>query len=367
MEKIGILGGTFNPIHHGHLTVAEEVRCRLGLDYILLIPTGKPPHKKETTFSEHRYLMTRLAIEDNPRLRVSRIEIDREGMSYTVDTLRVLKEQTDADLFFIVGADEMNQISSWRGADILPSLCKWVAVTRPGHSIQNALEIPAVDISSTELRRRISEGKTIKYWLPSAVERYIAEVGLNGEFEKIHKAVKAKLSEKRYKHTLGVIETSLILAARHGVNMKKAYLAALLHDYAKEHSDKEKRKMCKQFGIQLDSVQEENIGLIHGQLSAKLANTEFGITDDEVLKAISFHTTGCIGMDSLGQLIKIADNIEPNRPDHPDLEKIKAVAKEDLVRGAIISIERDISYNIEKGKKVHHWSPEALEYLRRQV
>ena len=366
MEKIGILGGTFNPIHHGHLTVAEEVRCRLGLDYILLIPTGQPPHKTGAAFSEHRYLMTLLAAEGNPNLRVTRMEIDREGMSYTADTLRILKEQTDAELYFIVGADEMNQISSWRDADVLPSLCKWVAVTRPGHNIENALEIPAVDISSTELRRRISEGQTIKYWLPEAVERYITEVGFDEEFEKIHKPVKAKLSKKRYMHTLGVIETSLILAARHGINMKKAYLAALLHDYAKELSDKEKRDACKKFGIKTDAVQEENISLMHGQLSAEFAQIDFGITDADVLKAVSYHSTGCVGMDSLGQLIKIADNIEPNRK-HPDVEKIKTAANKDLRQGAIMSIERDIQYNIDKGKKIHHWSPDALEYLRRLV
>jgi len=366
MEKIGILGGTFNPIHYGHLTVAEEVRCRLGLDHILLIPTGQPPHKAATTFSEHRYLMTLLAAEGNPNLRVTRMEIDREGISYTVDTLRILKEQTDAELFFIVGADEMNQISSWRGADVLPSLCNWVAVTRPGHKIDNALEIPAVDISSTELRRRISEGQTVKYWLPDAVERYINETGLDDDFEVIHKAVKAKQSAKRYKHTLGVIETSIMLAARHEINMKKAYLVALLHDYAKELSDEEKRDACKKFDIKMDPVQEENISLMHGQLSAEFARRDFDITDADVLKAISYHSTGCVGMGPLDQLIKIADNIEPNR-EHPDVNKIKNMAKKDLIRGSIMSIERDIQHSIDKGKKVHHWSPDALEHLRRQV
>ena len=106
---------------------------------------------------------------------------------------------------------------------------------------------------------------------------------------------------------------------------------------------------------------------MHGQLSAELARLEFGITDAEVLKAISFHTTGCVGMDSLGQLLKVADNAEPNRPNIPGIEKIRELSKQDLVRGAIASLERDINYNIEKGKKIHHWGPEALEYLRRLV
>ena len=367
MEQIGILGGTFNPIHYGHLAAAEEVRCRLGLDHILFIPSGQPPHKSNVTYKEHRYLMTLLATADNPNFKISRIEIDRDGPSYTVDTLRILKEQTKAELFFIVGADEMNNISTWRDAEVLPSLCNWVPVSRPGYSTGNAMEIPGVDISSTEMRNRISKGQNIKYLLPEAVERYIIEVGLDNDYEKIHKAVAARLSEKRYRHTMGVLETSLLLAAKHGVNMKKAYLAALLHDYAKELPDEEKFKLCKEFGINLDTIQHKRISLAHGHLSAELAKREFDIQDPEVLQAISYHTTGKAGMGPLCRLLKIADNIEPNRPDYPGLEEIRTLANMDLTRGAIASISRDLQYNKDRSITIHHWGPEALEYLRREL
>jgi len=307
--------------------------------------------------------MTLLATASNPYFKVTRMELDRPGPSYTVDTLRTLNEQIDAEFYFIIGADEMNQLHKWRDADVLPSLCKWVGVTRPGHHNEDALEIPGIDISSTELRKR----QNLKYLVPEAVERYVSEVGLGNEFEKIHIAVKSKLSDKRYRHTLGVIETSLLLAAKHGVNMKKAYLAALLHDYAKELADEKKLALCKEFGIILDDIQQKRIGLIHGHLSAELAKRSFGIDDPEILQAILFHTTGHKGMGRLEMLLKIADNIEPNRPIYPGIERLKEIAYEDLLRGVIASIERDLQYNKDKSQIIHPWGLEALDDLRRRI
>ena len=315
--------------------------------------------------------MTVLACANNPHFYVSRIEMDRPGVSYTVDTLRLLKEMTTAKIFFIVGADEMLQISAWKDANLLPDLCRWVTVTRPGYNIDKALEIPGLDISGTELRNRAEVGKSIKYLVPPRVERYVYDLNLyrkNGRCdEKIHHTVAAQMSDERYKHTLGVMETSILLAARYDVNLNKAYLAALLHDYAKELKEDEKRAMCKELGITIDPVQDQYINLTHGQLSAELSKREFNIDDPEILNAIRYHTTGRAGMGTLDMVVKIADNIEPNRTYYPTLKQIRLLSEVSLKEACIAAIKWDIEYTEGKGRTIHQWGLEALKDLEQEA
>ena len=365
--RIGVIGGAFDPIHYGHLTAAECVRRELNLDLCLFIPTGRPPHKGKITFKEHRYLMTALACEDNPHFYTSRMELERPGASYTVDTLHLLKEMTNAEIFFIVGADEMLQISAWKDADLLPGLCRWVTVTRPGYNIDKATQIPGLDISGTELRKRAALNQSIKYLVPPPVERYIRDLNLyrkNYEcYEKTHQAVAAQLSEERYRHTMGVMETSILLAARYDVNLRKAYLAALLHDYAKELKEDEKRQMCRDFAIPVDPVQDNFINLMHGHLSAELAKRKFNIDDPEILNAIKYHTTGRAGMGPLDMVVKIADNVEPNRTYYPTLKQIRLLSAVNLKDACIAAIKWDIEYTKSKGRTIHQLGIEALKDL----
>ena len=379
-SRIGIMGGTFDPIHYGHLTAAECIRYEKNLDLILFIPTGQPPHKSTQTASFHRYLMTCLAVSDNKYFEVSRIEVDRPDFSYTIDTIRILKEKTSAELYFIIGMDEMLKFHSWKDADQLKDLCNWVPVTRPGYKpVKHSpdrfsppiIEIPGLDISGTALRERIKNNEPIKYLTHPAVEQYITEMGLYSKesdfYSKIHQAVSSKLSAKRYRHTLGVIETAVLLATRYGINIRKAYLSALLHDYAKELSEGEMRKLCNKFNIQIDAIQDKIIYIMHGHLSAELARHEFGIDDPEILEAISFHTTGRAGMGSLAQILKIADNIEPTRPDFPGLDEIKALSSVNLNRAIAASLNRDLEYTRSKGQIIHPWGLEALEYFKEML
>lgn len=179
------MGGTFDPIHHGHLVAASEVAQSFGLDEVIFVPTGRPWHKEAVSPSEHRYLMTVIATASNPRFTVSRVDIDREGPTYTIDTLRDLKTQRpDADLFFISGADAVAQILSWRDHDELWDLAHFVAVSRPGHDLSTAglpsedvsqLEIPALAISSTDCRDRVEQGNPVWYLVPDGVVQYIAK------------------------------------------------------------------------------------------------------------------------------------------------------------------------------------------------
>ncbi|NOV98936.1 nicotinate-nucleotide adenylyltransferase [Isoptericola halotolerans] len=188
--RIGVMGGTFDPIHHGHLVAASEVAALLDLDEVVFVPTGKPSFKQDTQVSpaEHRYLMTVIATASNPRFTVSRVDIDRPGLTYTVDTLRDLRQdRPDADLYFITGADAIEQLLTWKDTGSLWEMAHFVAVTRPGHRLTveglppegvTTLEVPALAISSTDCRRRAEAGQPVWYLVPDGVVQYIAKHGL---------------------------------------------------------------------------------------------------------------------------------------------------------------------------------------------
>ena len=194
-KRLGVMGGTFDPIHHGHLVTAEEARAQFSLDEVLFVPTGRPWMKAHDNVSpaEHLYLMTVIATASNPRFNVSRIEVDREGPTYAVDTLRQLQDEQGAgtELFFITGADAMLEILHWKEPEDLFELAHFIAATRPGYDLAafegdkstldarvSVMPIPALAISSTDIRARVAEGRPIQYLVPEGVEYYIEKVWL---------------------------------------------------------------------------------------------------------------------------------------------------------------------------------------------
>lgn len=190
------MGGTFDPIHNGHLVAASEVADLFGLDEVVFVPTGQPWQKdRDVTSAEDRYLMTVIATASNPRFSVSRVDVDRAGPTYTTDTLRDLREQQpDCDLFFITGADALGSILTWQGWEGLFGLATFIAVSRPGYELSDAhiteafdrlphdalhlVEVPALAISSTDCRRRAARGRPIWYLVPDGVVQYVAKRGL---------------------------------------------------------------------------------------------------------------------------------------------------------------------------------------------
>lgn len=189
------MGGTFDPVHHGHLVAASEVQAFFDLDEVVFVPTGRPWQKsdRQVTSAEHRYLMTVVATAANPRFTVSRVDIDRDGPTYTIDTLRDLGAALpDADLYFITGADALAEIFTWRDAADLFTLAHFVGCTRPGYEMGAAtldgippdrvtiLEIPALAISSTDCRERTAAGQPVWYLVPDGVVQYIAKHNLYG-------------------------------------------------------------------------------------------------------------------------------------------------------------------------------------------
>ncbi|MBY8889014.1 nicotinate-nucleotide adenylyltransferase [Streptomyces sp. PTM05] len=184
-RRLGVMGGTFDPVHHGHLVAASEVASLFHLDEVVFVPTGQPWQKEHQQVSpaEDRYLMTVIATASNPQFSVSRTDIDRGGRTYTLDTLRDLRDQYgDVDLFFITGADALSQIFSWRDAEELFSMAHFIGVTRPGHTLSDPgipdggvslVEIPALAISSSDCRHRVARGEPVWYLVPDGVVRYI--------------------------------------------------------------------------------------------------------------------------------------------------------------------------------------------------
>jgi len=195
-RRVGLMGGTFDPIHYGHLRAADEAHAAFGLSEVIFIPTGQPPHKagRVITSAEDRYMMTVLATAECPYFNVSRIEIEREGRSYTIDTLRELrslKEYEDTEFYFITGLDAVIDIMTWKNPHEIASMCKFVAVSRYGYAPKRVeelpqdlrdaiipLEIPLLAISSTQLRERVSRSASIRFLVPPSVESYIRKKSL---------------------------------------------------------------------------------------------------------------------------------------------------------------------------------------------
>ena len=193
-RRLGVMGGTFDPIHYGHLVTAEEAWVQFGLDAVVFVPTGQPWMKqgREVSPAEDRYLMTVIATASNPRFRVSRVEIDRDGPTYTVDTLRTLgTEYPDAELYFITGADAMLEILDWKDPEEVLSSAHFIAASRPGYDLTrfetagpardagvSMMSIPALAISSTDVRERIHDGRPIRYLVPEGVKSYIEKAAL---------------------------------------------------------------------------------------------------------------------------------------------------------------------------------------------
>jgi nicotinate-nucleotide adenylyltransferase len=189
-KRVGIMGGTFDPIHHGHLVAASEVASLFELDEVIFVPTGQPWQKqtRQVSPAEHRYLMTVIATASNPRFWVSRVDVDRAGPTYTIDTIRdIAAQRPGAELYFITGADALGQILSWKDAGEALRMARFVGVTRPGYELSDAhlpgdsvtlLDVPAMAISSSDCRDRVRAGQPVWYLVPDGVVQYINKYGL---------------------------------------------------------------------------------------------------------------------------------------------------------------------------------------------
>ena len=394
--KIGIYGGTFNPPHLGHITAAKAVFELLGLDRLLLIPAGIPPHKampEGSASAEQRLEMTRLAGEQlglGSKVQVLDLELKREGRSYTADTLAVLKEQYPEDeLWLLMGTDMFLTLQAWKDPEKILGLAGIAAFGRTEEdteelfSVQReylcktypqarifTLTIPGVvDISSTELREKLAKGEGSRFLAP-AVYGYILREGLyrtdvdlkNLTLEQLRPIALSFLKHKRIPHVLGTEQEAIRLAERYSADVEKARRAALLHDCTKKLEMEEQLALCKQYGIELDELEQVALKLLHSKTGAAIARNVFGV-DDELYSAIWYHTTGRANMTLMEKIIYLADYIEPTR-DFPDVDVLRKACYEDLDKGLLLGLEMSIEEMQRMGNPVHHATVEARDALK---
>lgn len=356
MKAYGIMGGTFDPIHNGHLLMADFAMNQLGLDEVLFIPDGDPPHKKGLSPAQDRLNMVRQAIAGQKKFCAVDMEVRREGVTYTVDTLEHLRKEhplTDR-FFYIVGADTLMALETWRDFPRVSRLLAGIACApRKEFSPKSLrqqrayiferynlrvdlLDMEPVDLSSTQVRNRVARGLPVEGMLPAPVAKYITEheLYLDPLFVRLQKT----LSKERYRHTLGVEEVAVKLARHYGEDIEKARMAALLHDCARCIDSARMRRLVG------DRAGKSALrALMHAPAGEALARQEYGITDEQVLSAIRWHTTGREGMTKLEKIVYLADIIEPNRQAYPGLDALREAAFRDLdeaVRMAAVSTMR---------------------------
>ena len=362
--KIGVYGGTFNPIHNGHVHLAREFIRRLGLDRALLIPTGAPPHKAapELAPAEDRLAMCALAaaeITEAP-VEVSRIEVDRAGKSYTAQTLAALRERYPEDeLVLLMGEDMFLTVDQWFQAEKILSTATLAASPRSRDGLTRLLEkkaalerdfgarcvvedIPFLDVSSTQARAAIDRGLPLSGLVPEAVAAYIQAHGLYRlTYEDLEREAKARLSEKRFYHSQQVAEAAEELAHRYGADPEKARKAGILHDIMKDAAPEEQLKILEESDIILTGVQQGQPKLWHALSGAAYARRHLGMEDEEILSAVRWHTSGRGGMSLLEKVLFVADYISADR-DYPSVGQMRQAAQRSLEE----AIVRGVAYTL---------------------
>ena len=386
-ERIGIMGGSFNPIHDRHLEIAACARSEYKLSRIIFLPSGNPPHKQEgLEDAEERFEMTRLAVFGQPDSIASRMEIDREGIIYTVDTLsRLQKQMPDAAFDYIIGEDRLNDLPNWRKADKIFSMCRFLICCRSSEDLSHHpairqlqkkgasfafLPLPPSDVSSTRIREQIRRGETPDAVPPQVLE-YIRIMGLYGAkagtdgAKAMYAKLRRTLSDKRLTHSLLVASTARMLAQRHGVNPEQAALAGLMHDCAKCLPLATMQKLAKDNRLLLDKETLQSGNLLHGPVGAVVAEKEYGITDPNILSSIRCHTTGKVGMLPLDMIVYLADKIEPSRRSYPALEEVRALAQKDLAAAMRHSLESTLAYVRSQNTAPHPLTQQVADWLKR--
>lgn len=380
MKKMGLFGGSFDPIHRGHIDMALRLADKLDLDSILLMPTFVPPHKIRASMAaaEHRLEMCRLAAREHPQLQVSDLELQRQGASFTVDTLSTLCEQyPNTEWYLITGADMFTTLRTWHRFEDIARMAVLCTIPRAGTDTTHlqeyaaALEAdgircyvddrPVLDVSSTEIRRRIATGESTDGLLPLPVAEYIRRYGLyqqdegmqiQSRDEQFIAIIRSRLSNYRFRHSLCVAEEARRLAVRYGADADKAYTAGILHDVMKDTAPAAHQKILDDYGVELDTVEKHSPTLWHARTGAVFLRHILGIEDEEILRAVRYHTTGRAGMSLLEQVLFVADFTSADR-DYPDVDVMRRFADQSLSDAMLYGVDYTIRELIDRGNPVH--------------
>ena len=391
--RIGIYGGTFNPIHRGHLTAARAAMDVLGLDRLLLIPASVPPHKalpSDTPAPEHRLAMVeKWADGMGAGAEVSALELEREGKSYTSDTLRAIRQTyPDAELWLLMGTDMFLTLHLWHEPEVILSLagiCAFGRTEQDGEAMFapqreylqknfdakiTTITLPGlVDISSTRLREQLENGGGGKYLLPS-VYGYILMHRLYGtnadltklDLSQLRACSYSMMRAKRIPHVMGVEEEAVKLAQRWGAEAELARRAGILHDCTKYYELPEQLDICEEYGVRLDALEQKAVKLLHSKTGACIARRVFG-QPDAVYDAIFWHTTGKADMTTLEKVLYIADYMEPNR-DFDGVERLRHLAYTDLDKAMLLGVEMTIQEMQQRQVPIHKNTLQARDWLR---
>lgn len=359
MSRIGIFGGTFNPPHKAHLRLAQKAIEGARLDRVIVMPAFVPPHKAapQLLSAEDRLNLCRRTF-CGEKFEISELEIKRAGKSYTVETLEMLKENyPDDEFFLIIGSDMLFSFEKWyrfEGILKMASLCvmtreQSVTAEEMRSFCKNTLLLSedrfvilnseAVELSSTDIRNEIENGKEIGEFVTEEAALYIEEKGLFSPFyDNLKELLKKRLDEHRFIHSLGVAKSAWILAKRFGGDAKKAYLAGLVHDITKNETNERQLQLFEENGIILSQTEKNNPKLWHAMTAPLFIKSELGIDDEEILFAVRYHTTGRAKMSLLEKIVYIADYISDER-DYPDVDVMRALSCESLEKAALYSLK----------------------------
>ncbi len=383
MAKIGVYGGAFNPPHKGHHLLAKQAVTKLSLDKLIIIPSLISPHKKTDTVTpvQDRLEMCRIAFADIENAEVSDMELQRGGVSYTSDTLKILKGQyPDDELMLLMGDDMFLSFDTWHEPEVISALATLTVFLRDRSKGNEVLE-KAIDLklrynaktafvkniiyeaASSEIRADFEE---MNSRIQSSVAQYIIERGLYNNpytplIKEIEDYIENNISEYRKKHIYSTKEEAVKLALRYNADVNKAIIAALLHDTTKELDEKTHLEIIEKYNPKVYDNEKTVEKLLHQITGAIYATEKFGVTDSDIINAVRYHTTGRAGMSLLEKIIFVADFIEPTRH-YQGVEKIREHAYDDLDATCCTALDFTIKTLEAEGKTVNRQTIEAYNY-----
>ena len=365
-KRVGVFGGSFNPIHNGHLILAEQVREIAGLDKVIFVPAHVNPFKvgREQPSGEDRMRMVELAIGDAPGMEVSDFEILRDGPSYTYDTLMHFREELpeDTEIYFILGSDTLIKLEDWKKGPELIENFGFISIYRKGESRKKVdqvcarlkakyptcniriFESPELEISSSDMRERLRFGQSIKFITPDPVIEYIESHGLYDSLtRRLGTFVRKNVKPSRFAHTIHVVRKAQELCERYGVSQEireKVETAAIFHDAYRDEGN-----------------------LSHGPLAAEHLETDWGITDPDILNAVRYHTTGHAEEGLTEIILKMADLLEETRT-YAEVAKLRASITDDLYGSYLMIMERLKVHEEQSGHGCHPDTQACIDWLK---
>ena len=394
MARIGVYGGTFNPIHNTHIGIAQAALTQYKLDKVYFLVAGTPPHKNtaDGISDINRLDMVRIAIKDIPLLDIDDREIYRAGKSYSYITFSEYhNERPDDEIFFIMGSDSLINFKNWVKPEVISEYATVLVAPRAGdkmESIEHAIHecknmfygdfmlinYEANALASSEIRDSFYSSDIIKADVCDGVRDYINNHNLYSKYTysisdvaRLDEAMKKELKPSRYTHTIGVANMAYSLAIRWNYPPVTAQVAGMLHDCAKCISDEKRINVCEKNNIPITDIEYKFPHLLHGKVGAHYCKSKYEVFDEQITHAIAVHTTGCPNMNLLDKIIFVADYIEPGRDKQPRLDVIRAMAFTDLDMCVYLILEDSVNYLNSNPDMVDPTTIDTFEYYKSYI